>query len=99
MKDYKLVDPGPFFSEEQLLPYLTQYKKSTRLVSMVRGYNGLVVIRKHGICVIVNDKRLLRCDFSRGTPLVLLEKDNIYYLVTQAAYEARKPKMITLVGS
>lgn len=99
MNDYRVVHPGPHFQDAELIPYTTTAQTTTTLVSMVPGLRGPVIRRKHQVCVFINGKRLLRADFSRGMPLVLLEKDNRFYIVTQKAYEARTPKTIQLIGS
>jgi len=106
-----LILPGPYFTKEDLAPYIKKHKKDT-LFSCVPGFIGPVRLVVSGklkgavaeanrrLCVYVNNKRMINAHFSSGPELVIVEKEGKYFLLSRQTYEKRVfPKNVPIYGS
>ncbi len=98
MNKYTILNEGPFLSLEDLRPYIT--KDENCIISVVAGTQGVLKFsQRERVLVSKNGQRVASVDFSRGTPVMIVNDGKRNIVMTRTHYERMHPKEIVLVGS
>ena len=93
--EYQVIHKGPFLKFDDIEPFVTNNVVTT-IASLVPGFVGPVRIKdrkRYPQLVIRNGKRLLDVDFSRGTPVMILDAGNGKMIIVTAKFVENRERM------
>lgn len=98
MNKYTILHEGPFLTIKDIRPYIT--KDNNCIISVVAGTQGVIKFsQRQSILVSKNGNRIASVDFSRGTPVMIVNDGKRNIVMSRVHYERMHPKEIVLVGS